>query len=102
MQKIRGSSGLSDAMDENGFLVGSQILREAIENTGFDGIIDNNVAQKFKTMEGLYSGDSHVITFDSNQSKLTSNETFCSESDVFTKFQKEVQDDDGEEYLEPE
>ena len=90
MQKIRGSEGLMYAMDDNAFLSGSQILREAIEDAGFDGIIDNTVAQKFRNMEGLYSGDSHVITFDSNQSKLTSNETFCSDSDVFTKFQKEI------------
>jgi hypothetical protein len=72
------------ATNENGDLASAEILRKAIELAGFDGIIDNNVYNKFgkgkeygTAMDGIYPDTQHVITFDSNQSKSTENETFC-------------------------
>lgn len=62
--------------DENGNFVRDEIIREAIELTGFDGIIDNTVNQKFgserrvgRAMEGMDENTVHYIVFDSRNVK---------------------------------
>ena len=62
-----------DTSDDNGNLIGNEIIREAFERTGYDGIMDRTVANKFKGMH-LDPNTVHVIAFNSNsqQAILTS------------------------------
>jgi hypothetical protein len=69
-------SGIMWASDENGDLASSEIIREAIEAAGFDGIVDNLVNQKFgsqkrigKAMAGMGADTVHTIVFNSSQIK---------------------------------
>jgi hypothetical protein len=69
-------SGIMWASDENGDLASSEIIREAIEASGFDGIVDNLVNQKFgsqkrigKAMAGMGADTVHTIVFNSSQIK---------------------------------
>jgi hypothetical protein len=84
MRAIRGSNGLMYASNDEGQVVGNEILRSAIENAGFDGIVDNNVKEKFRNMDGLYSDTQHVIAFEPGQIKGADNDTYCDDVN-FTK-----------------
>ena len=53
-------------------LVVAEIIREAFELTGFDGIIDRTVGTKFDNMEGVGSGTTHYIAFRPEQVKSAS------------------------------
>lgn len=55
--------------DENGDLAINEVIRQAIEDIGFDGIIDKTVSEKFPNMQGMYSDTTHYIVFDSSQIK---------------------------------
>lgn len=62
--------------DENGRLVSKEILRAALEKSGFDGIIDHQVDEKFgsqkrigQPMEGMNPDTVHYIAFKSEQIK---------------------------------
>jgi GNAT superfamily N-acetyltransferase len=66
----------SDADDINGDLAGNEIIRRTIEASGFDGIVDNLVNQKFgsarrigSAMAGVGPETVHTIVFNSNQIK---------------------------------
>ena len=80
IKAVKGSEGLAYATDEKGNLAASEIIRETLENMGFDGIIDNTVSSKFKNMQGLYNDTQHVIAFESNQIKSTDNKTWCKDN----------------------
>ena len=67
--------------DDNGQLVGNEIIREAFERSGFDGIIDYTVSGKFKNM-GLDSKTMHAIAFSSNQIKNINNVTPTDSPDI--------------------
>lgn len=54
--------------DSNGNLYGSEATRIIFEEFGYDGIIDNSVSTKFRSM-GLSSGTVHYIVFKPNQIK---------------------------------
>ena len=58
---------LQDVGDMDGYMVAGEVLRAAFERAGYDGIIDNNVAEKFNM--GLEKGTTHYIVFDSSQIK---------------------------------
>lgn len=60
---------LDELTDENGDLAINEVIRQAIEDMGFDGIIDKTVSEKFSTMQGMYSDTTHYIVFDSSQIK---------------------------------
>lgn len=73
---LRRSSGLMYATDEEGNLVSTEIIREALERMGFDGVIDHTVWEKFgsgremgKPMEGVTEDTVHYIAFQPNQIK---------------------------------
>ena len=80
---LRRSEGLMYATDEMGNLASNEILRQTIENMGFDGIWDFNVSDKFKGMH-LNWDTQHVIAFNPGQIKGADNETFCDETN-YTK-----------------
>ena len=69
---------------DTGKMVSSEIVRQALERTGFDGIIDNEVDVKFgsqrrigKAMEGMTPDTVHYIAFQPEQIKSAiGNETF--------------------------
>jgi hypothetical protein len=71
------TGALSDAQDENGKMVGNEIIRDALERTGYDGIIDRTVNKKFgserrglgKPMRGMKPNTVHYIIFHPNQAK---------------------------------
>lgn len=62
-------SVLDELTDENGDLAINEVIRQAIEDMGFDGIIDKTVSEKFPNMQGMYSDTTHYIVFDSSQIK---------------------------------
>lgn len=69
-------SGIMWAADENGDLASSEIIRQAIEDAGFDGIVDSLVNEKFgaakkvgAAMKGMGPDTVHTIVFNSNQIK---------------------------------
>ena len=62
-------SVLDELSDENGDLAINEVIRQAIEDIGFDGIIDKTVSEKFPNMQGMYSDTTHYIVFDSSQIK---------------------------------
>lgn len=60
---------LDELTDDNGDFAINEVIRQAIEDTGFDGIIDKTVSEKFPNMDGLYADTTHYIVFDSSQIK---------------------------------
>lgn len=60
---------IDDLSDENGDLAINEVIRQAIEDIGFDGIIDKTVSEKFTNMQVMYSDTTHYIVFDSSQIK---------------------------------
>ena len=75
---------LVDVSDEDGNLVSDEILRKALENIGYDGIVDKTVPYKFGElsgrrnggMQGVRAGTTHFIAFDPTQVKLTDPVTY--------------------------
>lgn len=70
------SAGLLYATDEHGALASSEMIRQAFEEAGFDGIIDHTVNEKFgsarqrgKSMAGMDEGTTHYIAFHPEQIK---------------------------------
>lgn len=68
---------------ETGDSAGNELLRSALEHSGYDGIIDRTVNEKFGTkrkygkgMNGVYPDTYHVIAFDSNQIKSSDPVTY--------------------------
>lgn len=73
---IRGDEQFSHYTDDNGALVSTEIMRQAFEAAGFDGIIDQTVNQKFgsekrigKPMVGMDKNTVHFIAFQPEQIK---------------------------------
>jgi hypothetical protein len=76
VEKLKNSEGIIYASDENGDQASGEIIRQILEQLGYDGIIDNNVNKKFgsekrvgKPMKGMDEDTFHVIAFDPNQIK---------------------------------
>lgn len=67
--KIIKDNIIDELIDENGDLAVSEVIRLAFEDIGFDGIIDSSVYYKFRNMNGMDSGTTHYIVFNSNQIK---------------------------------
>lgn len=81
----RKSEKLAYVTDTEGKLVSTEILRKALEQIGFDGIIDTRVSKKFERM-GLTPETTHYIVFDPHQIKSASGNrgTFDPGSEVIT------------------
>lgn len=74
LAKANENFGYSE--DESGNLAASEFLRQAIEEAGFDGIIDNTVDKKFGSqrrigpkMRGMDAGTVHYVVFEPTQVK---------------------------------
>lgn len=83
------NSGIIYANDENGDSATNEIIRQAIEEAGFDGIVDSLVNQKFGTgkrvgtaMRGMGEGTVHTIVFNSNQIKSADAVTYDADGNV--------------------
>ena len=77
IKMLRDQEGaLTYAMDDSGKMAGNEIVRDALERAGYDGIIDRTVNKKFgseirlgKPMEGMKPNTVHYIIFHPNQIK---------------------------------
>jgi hypothetical protein len=82
--------GLSYAQDyDTGELVSSEIIRGALEDIGFDGVVDNTVYSKFgaarqfgRPMEGLSPDTQHAVAFRSDQVKSIWNKRPTASPDI--------------------
>lgn len=55
--------------NEDGQMISNEVARAITEELGYDGIIDYNVPNKFRNMDGVNEDTFHTIVFDSNQVK---------------------------------
>ena len=74
---LKESEGLQYATDDNGDLVGNEIIRQGFENAGYDSIVDATVDAKFGTgsgrqnqMEGMDPETIHYVVFNPKQVKM--------------------------------
>lgn len=68
--------------DENGDFAINEVIRQAIEDIGFDGIIDKTVSEKFTNMQGMYSDTTYYIVFDSSQIKSADPITYDNDGNI--------------------
>jgi len=73
---------VDEVTDENGDLAINEVIRLAFEDIGFDGIIDTSVYYKFRNMNGIDSGTTHYIVFNSNQIKSADLTTYDDKGNV--------------------
>jgi hypothetical protein len=73
---------IDELSDENGDLAINEVIRQAIEDIGFDGIIDKTVSEKFTNMQGMYSDTTHYIVFDSSQIKSADPITYDNDGNI--------------------
>jgi hypothetical protein len=73
---------LDELTDDNGDLAINEVIRQAIEDTGFDGIIDKTVSEKFPNMDSLYADTTHYIVFDSSQIKSADPITYDNDGNI--------------------
>lgn len=69
-QLLKSNEEFGYYTDDSGNLISSEIIRKAFESSGFDGVIDETVNEKFgserkqgKSMEGMDYGTVHYIAF---------------------------------------
>jgi GNAT superfamily N-acetyltransferase len=89
------SDSVNLAMDpDTGNLVNMEILREALHEIDFDGMIDHKI-QRFN-MNQIHEGDYHVVAFEPNQIKSVFNKGQFSQEDDRILYQT---DDEAFRYL---
>ena len=79
---------VDELTDENGELAVNEVIRLAFEEIGFDGIIDTSVYYKFRNMDGMDSGTTHYIVFDSEQIKSADIATYDDNGNVIPLSQR--------------
>ena len=79
---------VDELMDESGELAVNEVIRLAFEEIGFDGIIDTSVYYKFRNMDGMDSGTTHYIVFDSEQIKSADIATYDDNGNVIPLSQR--------------
>ncbi len=75
---------IDDLSDEEGNIATNEVIRLAFEEIGFDGIIDTSVYFKFHNMNGMDSGTTHYIVFDSEQIKSADPVTYDDKGNVIS------------------
>jgi len=80
--KIIKNNIVDELSDDSGDLAINEVIRLAFEEIGFDGIIDTSVYYKFNNMNGMDSGTTHYIVFDSNQIKSAEPVTYDNDGNV--------------------
>jgi ADP-ribosyltransferase-like protein len=77
-EKLKASEGLMHVVDDEGKLVSNEIIRQAFQDAGFDGIIDKAANKKFGTerptneappMKGVDEDTTHYVVFKPEQVK---------------------------------
>jgi hypothetical protein len=98
-------SGIIYASDENGDSATSEIIREAIEAAGFDGIVDSLVSQKFGAsrkklfgMKGMGPDTVHTIVFDSSQIKSADAATYDDDGNLIPLSQRFLAEEEDVRY----
>jgi len=66
--------------DENGNLIGNEVVRQVIESLGYDGIIDPTVSGKWNM--DIEPGTTHYIVFKPNQIKSVTNQNPTDNPDI--------------------
>ena len=84
--------------DDNGDLAVNEVIRLAFEEIGFDGIIDSSVYYKFNRMDGMDSGTTHYIVFNSNQIKSADDVTYDDKGKVIPLSQRFNEENDDIRY----
>ena len=72
----------NDSGTYQGASAATEAFRMALENMGFDGIVDNNVGLKFGRMAGVDVDTTHYIVFNSNQIKMTDTKTYDDNGEI--------------------
>ncbi len=114
VEKLKSSDGIAYATDEEGNNASSEVIRRALEDMGFDGIIDTTVVSKFgprmikgaytmvKTegMSGMTKDTAHFIAFQPKQIKSATgnNGDFSLEKRDITKSNERTTGDYGRQY----
>lgn len=91
---------LSDFEDyDSAVLGGHEVVRQALEDMGYDGIIDKMVAWKFGSksgrrnpMQGVTPDTTHYIVFSSNQAKEVTNEKPTDSPDIRYSLSRSLDD----------
>ena len=90
---------IDELSDDEGNIATNEVIRLAFEEIGFDGIIDSSVYYKFRNMDGMDSGTTHYIVFDSEQIKSADLVTYDDDGNVipiserFNKNNKDIRYD---------
>ena len=79
---VKHRLGEAEVSNENGELVGNDIVREAFAAIGYDAIIDNMVSIKFPRMAGMTRDTAHIIVNEPNQIKMTNPVTYDDNGNV--------------------
>ena len=79
---------VDELTDENEEIAVNEVIRLAFEEIGFDGIIDTSVYYKFRNMDGMDSGTTHYIVFDSEQIKSADIATYDDNGNVIPLSQR--------------
>lgn len=74
MQWLKRMPATADAIDpESGMDARSEVARSIMKEMGYDGIIDDTVARRFKNVPGMQEGTTHYVAFEPNQIKAVDN-----------------------------
>ena len=98
--KIIKNRIIDELTDENGDVAINEVIRLAFEEIGFDGIIDTSVYYKFRNMDGMDSGTTHYIVFDSEQIKSADIATYDDNGNVIPLSQRFNLEDEDIRYSE--
>jgi len=95
VELLKNSEALQDAVDENGDSAVGEVVRQILQEVGYDGIIDNTVDTKFgsqrklgRQMEGMTPDTYHVIAFEPNQIKSAEPFTYDNEGKLIPLSQR--------------
>lgn len=88
VKAIKDNIFADEIADENGDGAINEVIRLAFEDIGFDGIIDSSVYYKFGNMDGMDSGTTHYIVFNSNQIKSADLTTYDDNGNVIPLSQR--------------
>jgi SAM-dependent methyltransferase len=69
IRSLKQCDALAYAEGDDGVFIMNELIRQTIEQSGYDGIIDHEVATKWPKM-GIPAGTSHLLVFQPNQVKL--------------------------------
>ena len=72
----------NELTDHNGDNAVREIIRQSLEDMGFDGVIDSSVSSRFGNLSGIDDNATHYIVFNSNQIKKADHATYDSQGNL--------------------